>query len=304
MTIEYSALFCIKEVDERGLDFHVGDDVWIQEIESTGVLLELRTKLKITNPDGLNRLMFRQEHEHYGLYSHRFYFSLDAESLSAPHFLLAEQRIARAIVLSRIVKPLPIPSVPTIILKEAEAIRVITHCDFYSTAYIRIPNYRETLSRVDVEEMRKLWPGSENIYSNRVKYPALHRALHAFNYAYHIDPTHIGHVVLHSALEALICTSIYRNKKQVVGRLNQICGVKEEDGEDIYDYCCGVKHAAEPALPNTVTDEQIHPKDLRRMRAGNMLDESLRYIFRKALEDESFANLLEDKSLLEKTYPV
>lgn len=305
MKIEYSALFGIRHLDEPRLDVHIGDGVQVQEILSNGIMNGMRDELRAKNPEALNKLEVREDHEHWGVqYSHRFFVSLEAERRDDSIFREAEERIVRAIVLLRLVKPTPIASRPTVILKEDDAMDVFTSFGFYSTAYIRPPDYRETLRTQDLEQVASLWPAFENIFKHRDDFKMMHRALHTFNDAYHIDPNHISHIVLHAALEALICAGSRNNKKQVVVRLQQICGIAEQDAEDIYHYCCGVKHAAEPALPNSVSDRDIHPDDQRRITAGTRLDTSLRFILRKALEDDLFAKLLEDKALLQTTYPV
>lgn len=306
MKIEISALFGMKYVDKPGLDIHIGDGIFIQEILSNRVIYDLFQEVKTNEVRNYDQLNFREENENSGRYSHRFFVSFEGDSsLDDETFKKVWQAIARAIVLSRIVKPLSIPLMPTLIISKDGVAEAVIKFGFYSTAYIRIPAYRETFSEEDAHRMCALWPGSQYIYEHRLEYPRIQRALLTFNDAYHIDPNQLAHVVLHAALEALICTAKTQNRKQITKRLPQIVdGISEKQAIDIYEYNCGVKHDAEPTLLSSPNVFALHPDDVRRVEAARLLDEALRSILMRAMEDRSFADLLENKKELELAYPV
>lgn len=307
MKIELSALFGVKHLDKAGLDVHIGGGVFVQEILSNGVLDGLFESIKKNDRLNYDQLIFRGDNENsVGRYSHRFFLTYDGSpSFRDKAYSKAFQLLGRAIVLSRVVKPLPIPLHTTLICNGNEGLKASIPFGFYSTAYIRIPRHRETITVGDANRMASLWSGSQRIYEHPEKYVRVNRALLAFNDAYHIDPIHLAHIVLHSALETLICTSRNNNRKQVTKRLPQMVeGLSEAEAIDIYDYCCGVKHAAEPSLLSSPNIFDLQPEDARRVVAATNLDDALRRLFIKAFEDQAFADLLENKRQLEFTFPV
>jgi hypothetical protein len=153
--------------------------------------------------------------------------------------------------------------------------------------------------------MASFWTASQDIYDNRKHFKRMHRALVAFNDAFHIFPSHWKHIVLHAALETLICTTRRNKRNQIVRRLPQLIkGINEDQVEAIYEFCIDVKHDAAPGLLYSKSPRQMDPRDLERYKAAGWLEESLRQLFIKALEDKAFAEELEDKNVLEAKYPV
>jgi hypothetical protein len=310
MKVEISALFGMDYSDDMVRDIHVGDGVHLQEIKLNGNIHALFQKVKSSNENDHRALAVREKHE-WHRYTHRFFISVDeTSSLDSEEVSQAKQLVMRAIVLSRIVKPMPIPLHPTVIYAvhndsgEAEYSAEI-NMGFYSTAYLARQKRKQSISQGEAELMAKYWPASQHIYDNRDKYRRIYRSLMTFNDAYHIRPSNISHVILHAALESLICTSPFNNKRQVTKRLPQLVqGVTEDQAVDIYDFCCDVKHAAAPGLLYSKGVREMDPRDGRRYEAVERLETSLRALFIRALEDRSFAEELEDKKVLAQRYPV
>jgi hypothetical protein len=299
----------MEEGDDMVLDQPVGSGIAIQEIIKSGIRVELFRKVEKQSKDDLTKLLFRQEKEHWPIgYTHRFFVEFDATSKSDHSFRRVEQQVLRAIALSRIIKPLPISINPTIVLESANRIELFLTVDFYGTAYVLRPDYYpETLTTADVDQMEEHWPAFEKVFDGRkTKFRRLHRAIMTFNDAHHIAPVEIRHVVMHSAMETLVCTSRLNNKNQVVKRLPKLVDglVTEAEIGAAYDFCSGVKHAAEPSLLKSDHISEMHPDDALRLKSARDLDIALRRLFMKALDDFNFASLLEDKVRLENEFPV
>lgn len=310
MKVEISALFGMDDSPIMATDTYIGDGVYLQEVEHSGLIDELLQKVKESSEDDYTDLVVRQEHEWHH-YTHRFYISLDeTTSEHSQEITDAKQLIMRAIVLSRIIRPIPIPLHPTTIFAvhdDSGEVEYSTEINvgFYGTAYLVREGLEELITREEAERMAKYWPASQHFYENSTHYKRIYRSLMTFNDAYHINPSNISHVILHAALESLICTSSYNNKRQVTQRLPQLVSeVTEEQAIDIYEYCCDVKHTAAPGLLYSKDVRNMDPRDAKRHEAAKWLEESLRALFVRTLEDRAFAEDLENKKALEQKYPV
>src|SRR2546423_376773 len=206
MAVELSALFGMDYAHDMVKDSHIGDDVFLQEIKLNHKVNELLQKVKDTDETDYRNLVAREDLEVSGRpYTHRLYVSLpDEDSFESKRIKDARQFIMRAIVLSRIIRPLPIPLHPTMILTVDDKSYAEFDVGFYGTAYVvrRLP--KETITIEDATLMAKYWPASQYFYDNRTHFKRMHRAIMTFNDAYHIGPSHLSHVILHAALETLI----------------------------------------------------------------------------------------------------
>lgn len=303
---EISALFGMDYDDDMVRDAHIGDGVYIEEIVLNGKRDELFEQVEAKNIEDYRKLIFREGLEVAARpYTHRFRISVDSVPNGGGGFGRARQLIMRAIVLSRIIKPLPIPLHPTTIVTTDGQSEVEVKTGFYGTAYVVRRLFQETITETDADLMARYWPSSQYFYDNRTRYKRIFRALTTFNDAYHILPSHLSHVVLHAALETLICTSHKNNRNQVVYRLPQLIdGVTENEALEIYHFCADVKHTAAPGLLYSKDSRELDSRDSKRWEAARLLDESVRKILIRALEDRSFAQELEDKAVLEAKYPV
>lgn len=310
MKVEISALFGMDYSSRMVKEVHIGDGVHLQEIKLNHEIEDLFQKVKESKEKDYRGLIFREGLE-WHVYTHRFYVSIEgANSLQCEEVSHAKQLIMRAIVLSRIIKPMPIPLHPTTIYAihhdsgKVEYSKEI-NVGFYGTAYLVNKAAEETFTQAQGERMAKHWPASQHFYDNRARFKRMHRSLMTFNDAYHIGPKHLSHVILHSALESLICTSPYNNRRQVTKRLPQLVrDVTEAQAIDIYEFCCDVKHTAAPGLLYSADVHDLDPRDARRQAAAQHLEDSLRELFVQALENREFAQELEDKKVLEQKYPV
>jgi len=80
--------------------------------------------------------------------------------------------------------------------------------------------------------------------------------------------------------------------------------VTEDQATAIYDLCVDVKHNAAPSLLYSASTDKIDYRDSRRQDAAIWLEDSLRHLFTKALEDNSFAKELIDPKILESKYAI
>lgn len=310
MKVEISALFGMDYSDFMVKDCYVGDGVYLQEIKLNDQIGELFHQVKESDADDHRALIVREALEWHP-YTHRFYISVEgATSLHGKEVGHAKQLIMRAIVLSRIIKPMPIPLHPSTIFAVKDEsggaeYSAEINVGFYGTAYLVRQDVKESFTQEQADLMARLWPASQHFYDNRTHYKRIYRSLMTFNDAYHVGPSHISHVILHAALESLICTSPHNNRRQVTKRLPQLVShVTEAQAVDIYEFCCDVKHSAAPGLLYSKDVRNIDPRDTRRYEAVKRLEDSLRTLFTRALEDRVFAEELEDKLALEQKYPV
>src|SRR5438270_2578605 len=155
MTVELSALFGMDYALDMVKDIHIGDGVFLQEIKTNRKVNELFQQVKATDEDDYRSLVVREGLEISGRpYTHRFYISLDNESsFESTKVKDARQFIMRAIVLSRIIRPLPIPLHPTLILTVGDKSYAEINIGFYGTAYVvrRLP--KETITADDADLM-------------------------------------------------------------------------------------------------------------------------------------------------------
>jgi hypothetical protein len=310
MKVEISALFGMDYSDRMVKEIHIGDGVYLQEIKLNHQIEKLFERVKQSDENERRALVFREGLE-WHVYTHRFYASIEGvNSLQCEEVSLAKQLIMRAIVLSRIIKPMPIPLHPTTIFAinhDTGKVQYTTEINvgFYGTAYLVNKAAEETFTQGQAALMAKHWSASQHIYDNRAQYKRIHRSLMTFNDAYHIRPKHLSHVILHAALESLICTTSHNNKRQVTKRLPQlVSNVTEAQAIDIYEFCCDVKHTAAPGLLYSTSRDNLDPRDARRQAAAQRLEDSLRGLFLRALDNREFAQELEDKKVLEQKYPV
>lgn len=287
----------------------IGDGVSIESFTSNTKKAELYELIKSKNEQDYHRLLFREglEHSHY---THRFFMSVsDISGPNDPRLKEAEQLIIRAIILARIVRPAAIPIHPTSIRcfndDNGHVFCLVgTHVGFYSKAYVGARSQHPKLTQSDAERIQSYWKPSQFIYDNRFNYLRIYRALYMFNDACHIRPLNIRHVVLHAVLESLICTSHLRNRLQIVQRLPQVTGLNSSQAETIYDLCADIKHSAAPNFLNSPDVENLTPEDQQREQASLWLENALCELFRKILEDRSFADDVAESMRFAQKYPV
>lgn len=308
--VEISALFGMDYSARMVKETHIGGGVHLEEIKLNHQIDELFKKVKENNESDYRALLFREGLE-WHVYTHRFYISIDGvSSLHCEEVSHAKQLIMRAIVLSRIIQPMPIPLHPTTIYAvhhDSGKVEYSTEINvgFYGTAYLVNKSDEEIFTQEHGEQMAEHWSASQHFYDNRTQFKRMHRSLMTFNDAYHILPKHLSHVTLHAALESLICTTRHNNRRQVTKRLPQLVStVTEAQAIDIYEFCCDVKHTAAPGLLYSKDVHNLDPRDARRQGAAQLLEDSLRRLFVRALENREFAEELEDKKVLEQNYPV
>lgn len=307
MKVELSKLFSLSgaSVDSS----HIGDGVYIQEVRSSGWLRDLCQQLQRAEPDFYQDFLAFQRFQPYP-YTHRFYVSVDCEAnWEDERVKRAEQLIYKATVLSRVVRPTPIALHGAMYLCELSnspnnRILPLTDAGFYGTAYVD-PRYGDCpLTLNDAVKMAEYWPALQHFYDNYSNYKRIWSGLKFFNDGYHLPHTNLRHIIFHAALESMICTNRFNNRKQVTKRLPQLINITEDRATAIYDLCVDVKHNAAPSLLFSPDIDSLDPRDDERHKAVLWLEDSLRELFSKAFESRSFAGELADAQILEANYCV
>jgi len=309
MRVEVSKLFSLNFAPDWVTNAHVGDGVYIQEIKLSGWLTDFCKKLQRVNEEFYQDLLAFQRFQ-WRPYTHRFYISLDgAESWNDERVKRATELIYKATVLSRVVRPTPVALHGVMYLCELsdsphKFILPWTDSGFYGTAWVD-PSYGDRpLTLTDAVKMAEYWPDLQYFYDNYLKYQRIWSGLQFFNDGYHLPQTNLRHVIFHAALESMICTSRFNNRRQVTKRLPQLIDTTEDQAAAIYDFCCEVKHAAGPSLKYSQDVHSLDPRDRERYEAVMWLEGSLRKLFSKAFESRTFADELADATVLETNYPI
>ncbi len=142
MRVELSALFGLNSDPDVVADVHIGDGIHLQSLHLGDWLSKFCKELKDEDETQLQRIIFRQQLE-WHVYTHRFYLSLnELNTLNDPQMIVARQLLMRAIVLSRIIKPTPIPLHTTMVKSiypdfGERYYSTEINIGFYGTAYSR-----------------------------------------------------------------------------------------------------------------------------------------------------------------------
>ncbi len=308
--IEISNLVSLEDSYDTVGDQEIGDGVRIESLRFDERGTKLYELLRIQNEEHYNRLIFRQQLEPFRPYSHRFFILVeDVTALYDPRIRDAEQLLALAIVLARMVKPLAIPLHPTSVRCLYDENGNVTcsawaYCGFYSEAYVGSRKEIPKLNQAEAEEIQAYWRAFRFLYNNRPQHLRIYRALYMFNEAGHIRPLNVRHIILHTALESMICTSRNFKRKQVVQRLMQLTSLTEYQAEAIYQLCNDFKHSAAPNFLNSPDTENLTREDQEREETTLWLEAALCELFRKILADTTLLDDLADPQKLVKKYPV
>lgn len=57
----------------------------------------------------------------------------------------------------------------------------------------------------------------------------------------HLPHTNLRHIIFHAALESMVCTTRFNNRKQVTKRLPQLINITADRATAIYDLCVGLR---------------------------------------------------------------
>ncbi len=306
MRAEVSCLFHLEYHPNVVKEALIGSGVYLQEIlfsEPSGNWLN-----KILTHDHL--LKARQEFN-WGPYTHRFYISLDeVTDDEVPLIDHAQQLIIRAIVLSRIIQPVPIatggPWVKSFYPDSGNPYHLPEiGVGFYGSAYTSRPHSELTITKDDAARMAKLWANLQYLFDNEEKYRRIIRALKYFDGGYHMYLAEFRHMVFCAALESLICTSPDSIKSQFAQRLPRLVPeITEKQALTIYNLLNDFKHKASPWQTITTDSEEIVADNKERYDAVRLAETSLRLLLMRAVTDRAFADLLADREEFARQYPV
>ncbi|HMV86576.1 MAG TPA: hypothetical protein PLD20_01255 [Blastocatellia bacterium] len=303
MKVEVSCLFRTDYHPKEVVRAHIGDNVWIEKIADGEWLKDVLEKQP--------RLAPKQEMG-WRPFTHRFFVTVPGVNDEKDRRVKdAQELICQAIVLSRIVRPIPIAMkdawVWTFHPEGQDAYHKIYVCaGFYGEAYVTHTGEAHRIEENDASEMTQLWARFHQFFVNEPQHRRIVRALKYFDAAYHISNAEQRHLIFHAALESMICTRERRkNWAEVTKRLPRFSTtVSNTAAKDIYDLCCDIKHAAAPIYLSPNPNGEIDPDDAKRLTATKILENALRDIFKQAILNPNFAEKLCDVERLKKEDPV
>lgn len=311
MRTEISAIFALQSAHNMAVEnAHIGSGVHIQRLESDW-LDDLRKQCP--------KLEAREQIEPLSPYTHRMFYEVDPVQRNSHYSDVPtpdeKQLILRAILLSRIVKPTSVGYDSAWVTSHYALSGQVSH---YSNPAISganlafvIPRDEDwnTLTAADTNVMSELWEPLQFFFNdaNERHYRRVVRAIQYHEWAYSIWLAPLSHIIIHAALESMICTSSRENKAQVTQRLPKLVSVpiSAQQAEDIYLICCDFKHAAAAMFEEGPTlGGRLSPKDQKRAEAVNLLRIAVRDLLLRALRDRTFADILANPRLLNSQYPV
>lgn len=311
MRAEISALFSLQSMAELPVQSaRIGNGLYIQRLDFEW-LGEVRNQCP--------KIEAREQIEPLGCYTHRLFYELDSGEAgsSVPNLPTDKEKqlILRAIILSRIVKPTSVAYDSAWIKSIYPASESPMH---YSDPTIRgsnlafvIPREEDwnTITEADALVMAELWDSLQFFLddANVLKYQRIVRAIQYHEWAYSIWLPMLSHMIVHAALESMICVPKKQNEAQVTQRLRQLVSfpITPQQADDIYKTCCDFKHAAAAMFTHAPTSSgALTAGDQRRADAVILLRRAVRDLLAKALRDRTFADMLADPNLLKQRHPV
>lgn len=305
MRIEVSCLFHLDQHHDVVRDELLGDGVRMQEVitgEPYDWLRQLREE---------NELFRAVEELNAQPYTHRLFVAVEGvEDVADARVEDARQLIIQAIILSRIVRPASIAWRGNWVASAYDDDGGVRHhpepeLGFGTQAYSHAHTTTVTITRTDARRIADLWEPLKRLVGNEEKYRRIVRALKYFYLSFYIMFVEFRHLILHSALEALICTRAGSNRQQIIQRLPQLVpGLTQDQARDIYRLCCDLKHSAAPLQLSPAPGVRLMATDAERYEAFRQLERAVRFLLERALSDADFADLLADRSEFRRTFPI
>jgi hypothetical protein len=311
MRTEISALFGLQSAPKEPVaSAHIGSGVYIQELESNWL-----DEVRVQCP----KLEARERIEPLSPYTHRFFYELDRQEEPSGYSYLPtpdeKQLILRAILLSRIVNPTSIAYDGAWVRSCYQTSGKAAH---YSEPILSGMNLAfvtpmaedlNTITEADALVMAELWDSLQYFLDdgNEPQYRRIVRAIKYHEWAYSIWLAPLSHIIVHAALESMICTSSKENGAQVTQRLPALVSfpISPQQAKDIYRACCDFKHAAAMLFEQGRTAAGgLTPSDQRRADAVVLLRLAVRDLLTRAFRDRAFADVLAAPNLLRHQYPV
>jgi hypothetical protein len=308
MSSELSYLLSLNILDGRTVrNVNITDSVtlsyefereWLQTIKSRCPKVAARESL---SPHPFTHRMYLESEE-----------EINSDDLNGPR-----QRILQILALLRIVKPNSIGSSNVWVTirhdgDNQDEYSCEVHVGFQSEAYPPRQYADENVIADDhVKRITTLIEPFRNLLLNEPDYRRVVRALKFYEIASHLYYAEFRHIIMHAALESLICVHhVGKRKKrtpgnraQVTRRLPQVGQLTEDQATRIYDRCIEYKHTAAP-LQRDAQRWPLAQADNERLRDSDLLEEALRAILLRAIRDTAFAKVLADPVALETAYPV
>lgn len=302
--IEISSLFhLLGGSDEPVNDAHIGDGLYLSKLDPVWIE-SVRTQCP--------RVSAREELERQKPYTHRFHYEPADPSRDFWDVTSKEQQpLLRAVSLSRLVKPTSIAYSNVWIKSTYRSNGEVKHLSepiigAYSVAFGLRQHQWNTITEGDAAEMAALWDPLSHFLDDQFEptYRRIVRSLKRFELSHAIYFADLRFPIVHSALEAIVCTTHRDNMAQVTQRLPQLVPfISSQQATDIYKLCGNLKHAAEAMLQDSNEEVPLSDRDQARVDCVSLLHESVRYLLLKALKDRHFADTIANVDVLTETYP-
>ena len=292
MRVELSTLFhlgdAVRPVESAeigsGVRIERLDNDWMSQVREQCPKVKAREILELVPP-----------------YTHRFVRSLgDVDEPTGRTTGDEKEPFVRATLLSWIVKPTSIPSDNVWVRSYEVASGVVRHFSNFrikghSVVFLTRDERNNTLTDADIARMTSVWDFYTYILddANEPRFRRLVRALKVAMWARSIYFANIGHPIFHSALESIIYFGGKENAAQIRKRLPLLLPsmVTDQQAEAIYDLHNALKHEA-----RGMTKDQFPTFEL--------LQKCLRALLWRALEDQSFAEMVCNHELMKQHYAV
>jgi hypothetical protein len=232
----------------------------------------------------------------YGGYDHAFINTYDAEKVTDD---AAEQEIVRAAIILRIIQPFSsgLHLVCTIEgTPENPLFYGHSRVGIGTNSYVCASDVGVWITREHIRKARVMWPNIQIVCQQWEQHRRILRAIRFFEIACSNYDGGIRHILFHSALETLVCTSREYNTQQIRQRVLQICptGVSKQDVRDITEMRAGLVHSGGIVEKAKGREEELIQK----------LERIVRAILFHALCDTEGLELFSDEEKLKKVYPV
>ena len=232
----------------------------------------------------------------YSGYDHAFINTYDPAKKSDDE---AEQEIVRATIILKIIQPFS-SGLHLVVTADGEPENVVFHgqsrAGIGTRTYVCASDIVAWLTREHIRKARVLWPGIQEVCQNWKEHRRILRALRFFEIACSNYDGGIRHILFHSALETLVCTSREYNTQQIRQRVLALCpqGVSRADVRDIAEMRGGLVHSGAIVEKAKGREEELIQK----------LERIVRVCLYHVLSDSASLELFSDDEKVKQAYPV
>ena len=206
----------------------------------------------------------------------------------------AEQEIVRASVILKIIQPYC--SSLFIVVRAEGTLESPSRVGIGTATYVCASDADVGVTPEHIRKARVMWPNIQTVCQQWLAHRRILRALRFFEIATSNYDGGIRHILFHSALETLLCTSRDYSTQQVRQRVMAICpvGVTKADVRDITEMRSGLVHSGAIVEKAKGREEELIQK----------LERILRACLYHVLADSDSVDLFSDDEKIKQAFPV